>query len=364
MVITTKDVVDKLKKSAMFNLSLSSKELFHSNFIDWLISVNKDGMSKVFSNLLRSESEIKIKDCTPEKNNFDLYINCEDGSKLIVENKFKSIITEEQLKKYNEKLDSTTKKLLLSLNSSDHERELSKKYEWRLINYDELCCELNKLAETMTGYHQQLVKDYCSFVKEISTYFSGKDFSKDTLSDMHNEVGNFKKIRLHDIYQKILFNYLSRELDRKIDKSDFAQDHKPPETWSAFSRGTGTVSLHYPLKSERGDINNFRLELQLQYDNLKLMLIHKEPKSLDKQFRHRFFDIISQLANSEKCRKKGELFPKNKDNKNEKYNRYGKNLIYKNIKLNENLNFKDIIDLLDDTFKKIIEFGKKTDKNM
>ena len=77
---------DKLKKSAMFNLSLASKELFHSNFLDWLISVNKDGMSEVFSNLLNDE--VKIIDCDREKNNFDLYINCENDLTIIIENKF------------------------------------------------------------------------------------------------------------------------------------------------------------------------------------------------------------------------------------------------------------------------------------
>ena len=178
---------EKLKKSAMFNLSLSSKELFHSNFIDWLISVNKEGMSKVFSNLLKPESEIKIKDCNREQNNFDLYINCEDGSSIIIENKFKSIITEEQLEKYNKKLGgNTSKKLLLSLNSSAHERELAIEKDWRLINYTQLSDELEKL--TMTDkYHQQLVEDYCSFVKEVSEYFLDKDFSEDTLLDMHKE---------------------------------------------------------------------------------------------------------------------------------------------------------------------------------
>lgn len=366
MVITTKDVVDKLKKSAMFNLSLSSKELFHSNFIDWLISVNKDGMSKVFSNLLRSESEIKIKDCSREWNNFDLYIECEDSSPIIIENKFKSIITEEQLEKYNKKAGTTPKKLLLSLNSSVYEEELAEKRGWHLINYTQLCDELEKLTKTdkylTNKYHRQLIEDYCSFVNEISTYFSDKKFSEDTLSDMHNEVNIFKKIRLHDVYQKILFNYLLRELKRKLrdGKSDFAQGHDPRRAWQDFWTGKGTVSLDYVLNDKRKE---FRLELQLQGDHLKLLLIHPNKEGLPKKDIDNFFDIISDLAkNSEYC-ENGKLYPI-PNRKNKEYNVYGKNIIYKRITLKGSLTFDRVIDIFYKTFKKVVEFGKKTDKNM
>ena len=167
---------------------------------------------------------------------------------------------------------------------------------------------------------------------------------------MHEDYGIFQGIGLHDVYQKILFNYLEVKFRKRLD----LQNSDLRRVWSGFSRGTGLVSLDYRLKEDHDEPH---LELQLQYDNLRLMLIHKEPKKDSlKEFRAEFFEIISNLANSEKyCRTPGELFPKN----NKEYNKYGKYLIYKNIKLNENLSFNEIINLLDDTFKKIVELGKK-----
>ena len=44
--------IDYLKTSPMFNLSLSSKELFHSNFLYWLSLINKEAFKKLIAGLL------------------------------------------------------------------------------------------------------------------------------------------------------------------------------------------------------------------------------------------------------------------------------------------------------------------------
>ena len=50
--MNNKKLIESLRISPMFNLSLASKELFHSNMIEWLVNVNKHGMSKLFSSVL------------------------------------------------------------------------------------------------------------------------------------------------------------------------------------------------------------------------------------------------------------------------------------------------------------------------
>ena len=59
--------IEKLKKSPMFNLSLSSLEPFHSNFINWLISIDKQEMSRAFSNLIGETLKIKSSEREKEK---------------------------------------------------------------------------------------------------------------------------------------------------------------------------------------------------------------------------------------------------------------------------------------------------------
>ncbi len=344
---------DLLKQSPMFNLSLSSKELFHSNFIDWLITIDKVAMSKLFTTLIKKEFEIL--QCNREKNNFDLYIDCANNKQIIIENKFKSIITDQQLSKYNDKLkEHTSCKVLLSLNLTNYERSLAKKYDWITINYTELCEELQKISFD-DKYHQTLVGDYCTFINEISSYFSNKHYSNYSLSDMYAEYKNLLEVRLHDISQKILFNYILRELNSKLikDKKAFP---KKISSWQDFWRGTGLVSLNYTIEQGKDNRRGFRLELQLQYDALKLMLIHEKPNTLPEEFKDNFFKIIEDLSNSKLCRTQGELFP---NRKGMEYKKYGPNLIYKSIILDKDLTIHEITKMMYDSFKDIVLFGSK-----
>jgi hypothetical protein len=351
--------IELLKQSPMFNLSLSSKELFHSNFIDWLITIDKEAMSKVFSNLLNME--IEILQCNREKNNFDLYIDCADHKQIIIENKFKSIITDQQLAKYSEKLkEHNSKNVLLSLNLTTFEKSLAEKYDWLAISYTELCKELQTIKLNDT-YYQKIVEDYCKFINEVSTYFSNKDYSNYSLNNMYEEYKNLSEIRLHDISQKILFNYMLRELNAKLiaDKKTFVNGYGFSEnisSWQDFWRGTGLVSLNYTIEQGKDNRSGFRLELQLQYDALKLMLIHENPNKLPEDFKTEFFEIIKDLSNSEFCRKQGELFP---NRKGMEYKKYGTSLIYKSIILSKDLTIPQIINMMYDTFKQIISFGSK-----
>jgi hypothetical protein len=46
------NIIDTLKKSPLFNLSLTSRELFHSNFLAWLAETYPREVGQVFSSLI------------------------------------------------------------------------------------------------------------------------------------------------------------------------------------------------------------------------------------------------------------------------------------------------------------------------
>ena len=345
---------EKLKKSPMFNLFLSSKELFHSNFIHWLISIDKEGMSQVFSKLIGEN--LKIRNSEREKKKFDLWIECEDGIPIIIENKFKSLINEDQLKKYDNNLQGIeARKVLLSLSNGEYEKNLCEK-RWKVVSYGDLCRELRKFD--LNGYHKSILQDYCSFVDEIVSHFSQKDYSKYSLSNMKEEYEKLKDFRLHDLQQKIWFSHLLI----KIQKKKFIKENSDKvKYWPDFSRGTGYISFDYGIN--RTKESEFRLELQLQYTSLKLMLTHYNgPRNLPKDFRDSFFGIIEELSEESKyCRKKGEIFPKNKG---KKYNKYGRHLIYKSVKLADDLSFDEVVYIFSKVFKEVIEFGQDYEKSL
>ena len=68
-----KDTIEKLKKSPLFNLSLSSKELFHSNFLYWVGHNYPSEFGGLFSKYLNEKPEDScIKEIFRERENIDL----------------------------------------------------------------------------------------------------------------------------------------------------------------------------------------------------------------------------------------------------------------------------------------------------
>ena len=80
--------LDKLKQSPLFAISLSSKELFHSNFWAWLIEYNPE-YAKVFFDDIVVDSNENLKVCREEKNR-DITIHYQN-KEYVIENKLKSM---------------------------------------------------------------------------------------------------------------------------------------------------------------------------------------------------------------------------------------------------------------------------------
>lgn len=98
---TIDDSIESLKNSPIFAMSLSSKELFHSNFWTWLMEQDSEFIKCFFpSDDLSGENGIRI---LREKEHMDIQIQIGRGRairKYVIENKFKSIPTENQLREY------------------------------------------------------------------------------------------------------------------------------------------------------------------------------------------------------------------------------------------------------------------------
>lgn len=87
----------ELKSSPIFNLSLSSKELFHSNFIAWICDNYPNEFGNILINKFNLDVECKeIISTKREAKNLDLIIEFK-SIKLIIENKVKSVPNKDQL---------------------------------------------------------------------------------------------------------------------------------------------------------------------------------------------------------------------------------------------------------------------------
>ena len=85
-------IIDELSNNAMFAISLTSKELFHTNLWAWMLRKYPNIFTPVFYPKYDGNGKIEV---FREKYNFDLLIKIGDEY-IIIENKFKSAPNKEK----------------------------------------------------------------------------------------------------------------------------------------------------------------------------------------------------------------------------------------------------------------------------
>lgn len=222
---------EKIKKtllsSPLFHLSLSSKELFHSNFLGWLGESYPAFFLAVFRELsctLRfSADDFVLK---REYENFDLcLLDTDDGHILfILENKVKSMPRAEQLKEYESKAMKKQKSIpedlmLLSLVTEFPDKEEIEQGPWKVRHYDQLGEALQKHKDLLAAdpYAIALVNDYCVFIGSLHALAQSwrLDFSSPFLLTKE-ELDFSQQLRVGDLQDKVRYSQMFERLNRRL----------------------------------------------------------------------------------------------------------------------------------------------------
>lgn len=276
---------DALRNSPMFQLSLSSKELFHSNLLAWL--AEDPDTTNLFVEVLKlfrlkEERAIELADgirngtymVLREYKNFDFCIceklrNWKEDSEeeyvpgqvvLVLENKFKSIPYEVQLKGYEDAVHNTlnpdgkknnAKSRYFNVHKDEVQKKWCKKYEqlyniedvnchfvllalskevcgldvekdckfgnWHVVSYQEYAQKL--LADKTSKLKHVIIIDYAGYVDKFCDYIYSK-LSNLTpnvlLKKKWKEVlcpdPDLRAIRMDDIWQKLVANIILKQL--------------------------------------------------------------------------------------------------------------------------------------------------------
>ena len=230
-----KTVIEALKKSPMFQLSLSSKELFHSNFLYWIWNISPALFKDIINELLGHNSSKTWPDkysVKREYNNYDLcVVDSIDTVKLVIENKVKSIPNLKQLKAYKNyedgKKNNDVEYLLLSLTDDFPEKQEITK-EWSFANYrrlSEVIRELisGKYSSKLDAYQKSIFRDYCTFIDCLHQIQS--EWRINEFTPYRIESDDYKELRINDLKEKIRFSkmcvmlgaIIEQELKKTVD---------------------------------------------------------------------------------------------------------------------------------------------------
>lgn len=237
--------IGTLKDSPMFNLSLSSKELFHSNFLYWIWKVDSNCFKGIIEALLGEPNlnwgndwvvsrEYKNFDlCVKDRSNEDLENDDSQGLAkkpkiyFVLENKVKSIPYKAQLDKYvkkvnehhGKKIQVDTKYLLLSLPSGfPDEESIRQQGKWVIATYSQYLHTIKNLT-IQQGYKKDILTDYCSFVGALlDVYNTWNNDCYQSNSPLLNTqyIADAEKLRIHDLYHKSKYSIICADLQQKL----------------------------------------------------------------------------------------------------------------------------------------------------
>ena len=219
----------------IFKMSLGSKELFHSNFLEYLWEEDQSAFINMLNDLLgkkvldpsKGNGYYKL---AREKKHFDIsiYHTEETGGSIrrkreiydvVIENKLKSIPNREQLSEYEKKSankSQNTKYVLLTLiEQFQDKKDISK--TWSIINYE----SLGTAIIDRFGERNPYIKDYCEFVKLIHSLQNDiliQDADTETLWP-DEPLAYFRNARLHDLYIKLRGLHFVEILKQEIETS-------------------------------------------------------------------------------------------------------------------------------------------------
>ena len=248
MIPLSQREINKLKASPIFNCSLSSKELFHSNFLYWLCHTYNKELGQLFVDCLNLRTP-SSKITNPERENKNLDIKFQLGNKLLViENKVKSIPSLAQLEKYETLFSNNNEVKLVLLSLSKPAFKLK---NWEYLSYtkyiEKIITPLNR--QIKNSYHKRIISDYIDLItfltKTLKPIAQKADIVKLHKSPKKELLDD---LRLADVFQKLAYENFSNKL--KANAVSFSKKYgKEIEIGSGLTNTQGLVSMHILIKN-------------------------------------------------------------------------------------------------------------------
>lgn len=343
-----KTFVDNLKNNPIFQLSLSSKELFHSNFLAWL--AEDDNTRCVFNKVMQTWLDDKNWEYKPnemevkrEYNHFDFCV-CDklsiDGNdvtgnvQVVLENKFKSIAYTDQLVDYKDRTKTlneegyknkykaeeanngkilprgwrdevehpNTKYILLTLADNFLDKDEILSLGWKIVTY----AEYAKLLRTIIGelkddeikgnkaFYVELIAQYCNFIEMFSEHINEclDNVKENNYWDILKN-DDFTAVRCNDIWQKVVMHKYAQELfkltQEKFPNTKIVFDDK--DSWNDTSDRPLMIRVAYFRNEALVELkyllnNGVVFCVQQQGDNgLSIGMVVKEEETIKKSVR-------------------------------------------------------------------------------
>ena len=343
-----KKIIAALNANPMFRLSMSSLELFHSNFLEWLFDIDHKAFLKCFDLKVNNSSTYTIKreyhlGTTPVNGKNKQWVTdiavFENGNLiLIIENKIKSTPSKGQLENQSKEADKKAtgcKKVLLSLFKYSVSED--KPYGFDKVLYKELC---RKIRDNYKSYlpSNSYIKDYCDMLERLQDILDQDQKVIDWRGGYytaHLSSTNLETCGIMDAFRKYQAASLADEFEKRfIEKNttglpmtcEHSLNHKRACATIAYALNHGTLCVG----------------VQVEQDQLRIFFENKD--------KGKRFNIDKAQEYWEEWLKK----PLGKGKNQKEYCSYSESFIYRYVKLKGIITTDELCNRVEELLNKII----------
>lgn len=263
-----------LKKSLLFQMSLGSKELFHSNVWAWLIEMDKNFISVFFNDFDIAEyNSISV---SREAHNRDIIIWLTDKTNqecyFVIENKIKSLPSVGQLEKYSEDLENCELKMAVftgiinPFGSDAVEISGKRRITWSFVSYRKIADRIRALLIRSTKLSEgdiAIAYEYCKIVNYLNDILYEK-IDQNANKLIYDNAEELKDLRIYDIYAKMRgAKFMQYVESRREEFADLSDRGFKLVLAQSFHNGSATLDIRYSNWKE-GCASWFLLGIQIE----------------------------------------------------------------------------------------------------
>jgi len=340
-------IADRLKESPMFNLSLSSKELFHSNFLYWITTTYNKQMTSIWTELTGVKTMCLESTAYREEENIDFKLEFKDEQQIRFEIKIKSSLYQDQLEEYSKKPLKNCTYIVLAL-TKPHIFEDSEtlqcgdnKVKWSFLSFHRLADKLEAMSESEfeSSYHYNITQDYAKYLHLLCAIASETAVKSEDAFNFHDEsvdsnLSIMRDLRFADFYLKRKYEELSHLFMEELKKSGVDVEFGRKLNWKVigenldkvlirndFTRGQGLSDIKIPITKD------LLLGIQIQGESYRLCMESPNAgiasKHKEKIAQNRFWFQFGEKNPKDVYPQKGELH----------FNKFGEVFFYRSINL-------------------------------
>ena len=357
---------NELQQNPMYRLSMSSLELFHSNFLEWLFDLDHEAFLKCFgltvSNPAACTIEREYHLGTEEEKQWvtDIAVFENGNLILIIENKIKSTPSKGQLK-YQSKLanELAQQKTADAANEETNAKSPCKNVLLSLFKYSGVLHDFSSvlykdlLTEIRTNYALHLpsnsyIKDYCDMLERLQNIidadplvinWSGGDYTAHMFS---------KKLEIYDMmdaFRKYQAASLADEFEKRFIVTN--PTSLPMTCKHSLNNKHACTTIAYELN------DRLNVGVQIEHDQLRIFFEDKEKNfNIDNDNVHKYWDSWFDVN-------PGEIQGVAKKIEDQQYCSYNMSksvFIYRYVKLDSNpINIGELCDRVKELLKMISE---------